>query len=237
MERPAHNRGLYTPTMSERKPRLLLVEDDPQLCGMLHELFFAEGYEVLVARDGQKGLHLALTDDFDVLILDRGLPVIDGLDLLGRLRRGGIDTPALVLSALGNPADRVAGLDAGAEDYLAKPFDLDELLARLRALRRRHVEGASTLRVPGGSFELASRSVTLTDGSVVVLSDRESALLEELARWPGRVFGRDEILEYVFPNAEEVGVVDTYVHYLRRKLGRGGVRTVRGVGYQIGALP
>jgi two-component system response regulator QseB len=222
--------------MSERNPRILLVEDDSQLCGMLQELFLAEGYEAVVARDGQKGLHLALTEDFDVVILDRGLPVIDGLDLLGRLRRGGVDTPALVLSALGNPADRVAGLDAGAEDYLAKPFDVDELLARLRALRRRHGATASALRIPGGSFELASRSVTLTDGSVVVLSDREGALLEQLARWPARVFGRDEILEYVFPNAEEIGVVDTYVHYLRRKLGRGGVRTIRGVGYQLGAL-
>jgi two-component system response regulator QseB len=237
MDRVAHNRDIYTPTMSERNPRLLLVEDDPQLCGMLQELFLEEGYEALVARDGQKGLHLALTEDFDVVILDRGLPVIDGLDLLGRLRRGGVDTPALVLSALGNPADRVAGLDAGAEDYLAKPFDVDELLARLRALRRRHGATASILRIPGGSFELASRSVTLIDGSVVVLSDREGALLEQLARWPVRVFGRDEILEYVFPNAEEVGVVDTYVHYLRRKLGRGSVRTIRGVGYQIGTLP
>ncbi|MEO6944695.1 MAG: response regulator transcription factor [Lacisediminihabitans sp.] len=222
--------------MSEMIPRLLLVEDDPQLCEMLRGLFRSEGYEVLVAGEGQRGLHLALTEDLDVMILDRGLPVIDGLDLLGRVRRSGVATPALVLSALGNPADRVAGLDAGAEDYLAKPFDVDELLARIRALRRRHGATAPTLRIPGGAFELASRRVTFTEGAVVVLSDREGALLEELARWPARVFGRDEILEYVFPNAEEIGVVDTYVHYLRRKLGRDSVRTIRGIGYQLGAV-
>ncbi|MEV8148143.1 response regulator transcription factor [Arthrobacter sp. NPDC080073] len=222
--------------MNEMKPRVLLVEDDAQLRAMLEELFVGEGYEVSSASDGQKGLHLALTGEFDVLVLDRGLPVTDGLNLLARLRREGVETAALILSALGNPADRVEGLDAGAEDYLAKPFDVDELLARLRALRRRHIAAATTLRITGGRFDLESRSVIRPDGSVVVLSERESALLEELARWPNRVFGRDEILEYVFPNAEEAGVVDTYVHYLRRKLGRGSVRTIHGVGYRIGTL-
>lgn len=222
--------------MNQTKPRLLLVEDDSQLRAMLEELLTGEGYEVSSARDGQRGLHLGLTQDFDVLVLDRGLPVLDGLHVLSKLRHRGVDTAALILSALGNPADRVEGLDAGAEDYLAKPFDVDELLARLRALRRRHAATAATLRVPGGSFDLAARSVTRPDGSSVTLSERESALLEELARWPHRVFAREELLEYVFPNAEEAGVVDTYVHYLRRKLGRGTVRTVHGVGYRIGTL-
>jgi response regulator RpfG family c-di-GMP phosphodiesterase len=120
---------------------------------------------------------------------------MDRLHLLTKLRRHGVETAALILSALGNPADRLEGLDAGAENYLAKPFDVDELLARLRALRRRHSTTASTLRILGGHFDLESRSVTRPDGSVVVLSERESGLLEELARWPNRVFGRDEILE------------------------------------------
>ncbi|WP_442545128.1 response regulator transcription factor [Arthrobacter sp. KN11-1C] len=222
--------------MNEMKPRVLLVEDDVQLRAMLEELLLGEGYEVSSASDGQKGLHLALTGEFDVMVLDRGLPVMDGLNLLTKLRREGVETAALILSALGNPADRVEGLDAGAEDYLSKPFDVEELLARLRALRRRHIATATTLRIAGGHFDLESRSVTRSDGSVVVLSERESALLEEFARWPNRVFGRAEILEYVFPNAEEAGVVDTYVHYLRRKLGRGSVRTVHGVGYRIGTL-
>jgi DNA-binding response OmpR family regulator len=222
--------------MNQEKPRLLLVEDDTQLSAMLEELLLAEGYEVWCARDGQRGLHLGLTEDFDVMILDRGLPVIDGLRVLSKLRSQGIETAALILSALGNPADRVEGLDAGAEDYLAKPFDIEELLARLRALRRRHGATATSLRIPGGRLDVAARSVTRTDGTIVTLSDRESALLEELARWPLRVFGRDEILDYVFPNAEGASVVDTYVHYLRSKLGRGSVRTVHGVGYQLGSL-
>lgn len=221
--------------MSQEKPRLLLVEDDAQLGAMLEELLIAEGYELSCARDGQRGLHLGLTEHFDVMILDRGLPVIDGLHVLLKLRNQGVETAALILSALGNPADRVEGLDAGAEDYLAKPFDVDELLARLRALRRRHGATATSLRIPGGRFDVSARSVTRTDGTIVALSDREGALLEELARWPLRVFGRDEILEYVFPNAEGASVVDTYVHYLRGKLGRGSIRTVHGVGYQIGS--
>ncbi len=132
-------------------PRLLLVEDDPELAAMLTELLTAEGYVVEAAVDGQRGLHLGLTRDYDVMLLDRGLPAIEGLDLLTRLRGRGRNTPTLVLSALGNPRDRVEGLDAGAEDYLGKPFDLDELLARLRALLRRHQDHADRLPVPGGS--------------------------------------------------------------------------------------
>lgn len=125
---------------------LLLVEDDPALVAMLVGLLTEEGYAVDTANDGQRGLHLALSRGYEVLLLDRGLPAIDGLDLLGRLRRSGVVTPVMVLSALGNPADRVEGLDAGAEDYLAKPFDVEELLARLRALRRRHLDAARILR-------------------------------------------------------------------------------------------
>src|SRR6478736_6377422 len=158
-------------------PRLLLVEDDRELAGLLDGLLGEEGYDVDVAPDGQRGLHLGLTRSYDVMILDRGLPAIDGLDLLGRLRSRGVLTPALVLSALGNPADRVAGLDAGAEDYMSKPFDVDELAARLRALRRRRFEHATTIPVPGGSLDLGSREVTLGGGRSVGLTERESALL------------------------------------------------------------
>ncbi|MEO5710149.1 MAG: response regulator transcription factor [Nocardioidaceae bacterium] len=215
-------------------PRLLLVEDDPELRAMLTELLSEEGYAVDAAADGQRGLHLGLTREYDVLLLDRGLPAVDGLHLLGRLRSAGRVTPALVLSALGNPRDRVEGLDAGAEDYLGKPFDLEELLARLRALVRRHLDHVPVLAVLGGSFDVSTRSVRLADGGEVALSDRESSLLGLLARNPRRVFGRDELLESVFEDAEEAGVVDTYVHYLRRKLGRGVVETVRGLGYRAG---
>ncbi len=218
----------------DRGPRLLLVEDDPQLAAMLTELLTGEGYQVDTAADGQRGLHLGLTREYDVLLLDRGLPAVEGLDLLGRLRSRGHYVPALVLSALGNPSDRVEGLDAGAEDYLAKPFDVDELLARLRALLRRHPDQAEHLPVPGGRLDVATRSVRLDTGEEVGLSEREAMLLSLLARNERRVFSRRELLEGVFEGADEEGVVDTYVHYLRRKLGRGVVATVRGLGYRIG---
>lgn len=214
--------------------RVLVVEDDRQLARMLGELLQDEGYDVVVAPDGQRALHLGLTEQFDVLLLDRGLPAIEGLDLLGRLRRSGVVAPALILSALGNPADRVDGLDAGAEDYLAKPFDVNELLARLRALRRRHVDTAIVLAVPGGSLDVDTRTASLNGGSIVLLSEREADLLARLARWPNKVFPREDLLSSVFPDAEDLGVVDTYVHYLRKKLGRGSIQTVRGIGYRLG---
>jgi DNA-binding response OmpR family regulator len=214
--------------------RVLIVEDDPELADMLAGLLSEEGYDVAVARDGQRALHLGLTQAFDVLVLDRGLPAIEGLDLLGRLRRSGVSTPTLVLSALGNPADRVEGLDAGAEDYLSKPFDLDELLARLRALLRRHEASAESLPVKGGRLSTPTRSVLVGDGSEVALTDREAALLELLARNPSRTFTRAELLDLVFDGNGEDNLVDTYVHYLRRKLGRGVVVTVRGLGYRAG---
>jgi two-component system response regulator QseB len=215
-------------------PRLLLVEDDPQLRAMLDTLLTEEGYVVDTAPDGQRGLHLGLTRSYDVVLLDRGLPAIDGLDLLSRLRLRGVATPTLVLSALANPADRVAGLDAGAEDYLGKPFDLDELLARLRALRRRHLDAARSLPLPGGRLELDTRRAVPDTGDPVRLSERECALLAALAGRPGTVFSRRQLLAIVFDEAESEAVVDTYVHYLRRKLGRTVIDTVRGRGYQLG---
>lgn len=214
-------------------PRLLLAEDDAALARLLAGLLGDEGYDVDVAPDGQRGLHLGLTRDYDVMVLDRGLPAVDGLDLLARLRNRGVTVPVLVLSALGNPADRVEGLDAGAEDYLGKPFDVDELLARLRALRRRHTDRARTLPLPDGHLTLDTRQATVDGDQPVRLSERECSLLATLAARPARVFTRADLQALVFPDAG-TEVVDTYVHYLRRKLGRGIVDTVRGVGYQLG---
>jgi two-component system response regulator QseB len=219
--------------------RLLLVEDDPRLVDMLTGLLSDEGYDVESAPDGHRGLHLGLTREYDLLVLDRGLPAVDGLDLLGRLRSRGVTAPAMFLSALGNPSDRVEGLDAGAEDYLAKPFDIDELLARLRALLRRHADRSRSLVFHGGRVDLDSRQVVLvasTADEPVQLSERECGLLAALAGRPTRVFSRSELLVLVFEDAESDNVVDTYVHYLRRKLGRRVVRTVRGGGYQMGRL-
>lgn len=218
-------------------PRVLLVEDDTALADMLTRLLTEEGYLVESAVDGQRGLHLGLTKSYDVVVLDRGLPAIDGLDLLVRLRGRGITTPVLVLSALGNPADRVQGLDAGAEDYLSKPFDVDELCARLRALRRRHLDTARVLPLPGWQLNTDTREVNpigANAGAPVRLSERECALLTVFATRPTQVFSRRDLLNLVFAEAESEIVVDTYVHYLRRKLGRGTVATVRGLGYQLG---
>ena len=217
----------------DRAPRLLVVEDDPELGEMLRDLLTGEGYAVELARDGQRGLHLGLTRDFDLYLLDRGLPAIEGLDLLARLRARGRHVPTLVLSALGHARDRVDGLDAGAEDYLGKPFDVDELLARLRALLRRPHDQVDVLLVPGGELDVSTRSV-LTESGEVALSERESMLLSVLARSPRRIFSRRELVDMVFESAEDEGVVDTYVHYLRRKLHRGVVETVRGLGYRLG---
>jgi two-component system response regulator QseB len=220
---------------SERAPRILVAEDDVSLAAMLEDLLSSEGYEVVVARDGQRALHEGLTGDFDVIMLDRGLPAIDGLGVLSRLRGSGVQAPALVLSALGNPSDRVEGLDRGAEDYLAKPFDIEELLARLRVLRRRIALVIPVLAVPGGTFDAEQRTVTLRDVTEMIrLSEREGDLLERLARRPQQIFSRDDLLASVFADADDPGVVDTYVHYLRKKLGRGVVATVRGLGYQLG---
>jgi two-component system response regulator QseB len=216
--------------------RLLLVESDLELVATLGTLLDDEGYEVDIATDGQRALHLGLTQTYDVIVVDRGLPVVDGLDLLTRWRRQGVVTPTLLLSASDTPADRVAGLDAGAEDYLGKPFDVDELLARLRALRRRHLDTARVLAVGPRWLNLDSREVTGPQPAQpsVQLSPRECQLLATLAARPGKIFSRAELLATVFTEADNEVVVDTYVHYLRRKLGRDVVATVRGRGYQLG---
>jgi two-component system response regulator QseB len=188
-----------------------------------------------VARDGHTGLHRALTERYDVMVVDRGLPGLEGLDLIGRLRRRGTVTPIMVLSAMGKPRERVAGLDAGAEDYLTKPFDIDELLARLRALLRRHLQQAEMLPLgPDTTLDVASRTVFRGERPLEVLSERECELLALLASRPGVVFTRTQLLELVFADAITDTTVDTYVYYLRRKLGRKVIGTVRGVGYRMG---
>jgi two-component system response regulator QseB len=190
---------------------------------------------VAVARDGHTGLHRALTDRYDVMVVDRALPGVDGLDLITRLRRRGTVTPILVLSAMATPRERVAGLDAGAEDYLTKPFDIDELLARIRALLRRHLQQAETLPIgPDLTLDVASRTVFRGERPVEVLSERECDLLALLASRPGVVFTRTQLLELVFADAVTDTTVDTYVYYLRRKLGRKVINTVRGIGYRLG---
>ena len=215
-------------------PRLLLVEDDRELAPLLVEVL-REQYAVEHAGDGQRGLHAALTHAFDVMVIDRGLPAIEGVDLVARLRASGIRCPILLLTARGTVADRIEGLDAGAEDYLVKPFEIDELLARLRALLRRHVDQPATLRIGVGlHLEPAARVVVDASGRRIDLSGREAALIEIFARRPHQVFTRPELLAAVFTAQDGPGVVDTYVYYLRRKLGRNVIGTVHGLGYRLG---
>ncbi|MET8765006.1 response regulator transcription factor [Lentzea sp. NPDC004782] len=215
---------------------MLLVEDDRELVELLSAVLRAEGYAVDVAMDGQRGLHLALTRPYDVVVIDRGLPVLDGLDLLARLRSRAVRTQALLLTAMGGVSDRIDGLDAGADDYLTKPFDLGELSARLRALCRRAAELTAVLRIGAGRLELEQHQVVLPDGERVPLTAREFALLRVLATHPETVHTRASLRRTVFQDAPSPSIVDTYVHYLRTKVGRSVVRTVQGVGYRLGAL-
>ncbi len=219
--------------VAQSRPRLLLVEDDRALGPLLVEVL-AENHHVDHAPDGQSGLHLALTRQYDLMVLDRGLPAIDGIELIKLLRSRGIGTPILVLTARGTVADRVEGLDAGAEDYLVKPFEIDELLARLRALVRRHAESAALLPLGRRRFDIAGRRVVGGGGDPVELSGKEADLLEIFTRRPTKVFTRRELLAAVFDPQDGQGTVDTYVYYLRRKLGRDVVHTVHGLGYRLG---
>jgi len=219
-----------------RHVRLLLVEDDREFVELLAAVLRSEGYVVDVALDGQRGLHLALTRPYDVVVIDRGLPVLDGLDLLTRLRSRAVRTQALMLTAMGSVRDRIDGLDAGADDYLTKPFDLGELFARLRALCRRAAELAAVLRIGAGRLELEQHRVVLPDGQRVPLTEREFGLLRVLATHPETVYTRASLRRTVFHDAPSPSIVDTYVHYLRTKVGRSVVHTVQGVGYRLGDL-
>ena len=219
-----------------RSNRLLLIEDDLDLCEMLTETLADEGYVVDRASDGQRGLHLGLTRPYDVMVIDRLLPALDGLDVLARLRSRAVAARALMLTALGTVDDRIAGLDAGADDYLVKPFDLDELSARLRALCRRDGEATDALRIGAGLLDLTVREVVRADGTRVALSAREFELIRTLAARPAAVHSRAQLRSRVFDEAAAASIVDTYVYYLRRKLGRAVIRTVHGLGYRLGTL-
>ncbi|MCB0942017.1 MAG: response regulator transcription factor [Mycobacterium sp.] len=217
-------------------PALLVVEDDRALSALLVELLTGEGYRVDTAYDGQQGMHRGLTGNYDALVVDRGLPVMDGADLVALLRSRGITTPALILTARGSVEDRVEGLDAGAQDYLVKPFEVPELLARVRALLRRTDSAGAVVQAGGLRLDRVTRRVAgaTPDGLEVELSEREASLLGTLMAAPKRVFSRSRLLESVFDGAESAGAVDLYVHYLRRKLGKQVIRTVHGTGYRFG---
>ena len=215
--------------------RLLLVEDDPLLGDGIRAGLRQEGFAVDWVEDGEAGLQALESDEFELLVLDLGLPRLPGLAVLEQLRRRGDDTPVLILTARDAVADRVAGLDAGADDYLVKPFDLDELAARLRALLRRRGGRARPL-IEHGDLTLDPAAHTLTrDGTPVELSPREFALLRLMLEHPGQVLTRARLEEALYGWEMEVesNTLEVYIHHLRKKLGGERIRTVRGVGYLV----
>jgi two-component system response regulator QseB len=215
--------------------RLLLAEDDPMIGAAVLRGLRQDGFTVDWVRDG-RAAELALADGVhEVLLLDLGLPRKQGLDVLAAMRRRGDARPVLIITARDAIADRVAGLDAGADDYVVKPFDLDELAARIRALARRR-GGPAQPKLCHGGIELdpATRDVTL-DGVPVPLSPREFALLEALMTRPGAVLSRAQLEDrlYGWNDAVESNAVEVHLHGLRRKLGAGVIRNVRGVGWTL----
>ncbi|MGC4009812.1 MAG: response regulator [Pseudomonas sp.] len=215
--------------------RILLAEDDQLLGDGIRAGLGLEGDTVDWVNDGVAADQALATDEFDLLVLDLGLPRKDGLEVLRGLRRRGDMTPVLILTARDKVADRVAGLDAGADDYLTKPFDLDELLARVRALTRRHTGRAAPLLQHGElALDPATHQVSLA-GSPVDLAPREYALLRLLLEQRGKVLSRARLVEalYGWDGDLESNAIEVHIHHLRRKLGNGLIRTVRGIGYGI----
>jgi two-component system OmpR family response regulator len=223
--------------------RLLLVEDDRNLRGFLRKAFREEGYAVDTAESGDQAVERALAGEYECMVLDVMLPGRDGFAVVEELRRRGVTTPILLLTARDELASRVRGLEGGADDYLTKPFDLPELVARVLALiRRSHLRHQdSVLSVGDVSVDALRRRVTKA-GKVIDLSPREFALLEFLTRNAGRTVSRARIAEAVwnYHFDPETNVVDVYVNYLRRKVAPGPpgavIHTVRGVGYRLDAV-
>lgn len=218
--------------------RFLIVEDDAELRDLLTRALLEQGHDVAVAADGRQGDTLAAAGGFDALVLDWNLPDLAGVDICRRLREANDDTPVLLLTARDAVDDRVHGLDAGADDYLVKPFHLDELAARLRSIvRRKGTQGAAVFTA--GSLQLDTRNRTVSVGAAgVPLTAREYDLLEYLVRNAGITLGRDAIEAHVWGGGFDASsnVVDVFIRRLRRKLlagGYDGILTVRGQGYRI----
>ncbi|WP_373991741.1 response regulator [Duganella sp. BuS-21] len=216
--------------------RLLLVEDDPMIGESIEDGLHGESYAVDWVRDGHAAELALTTISYDLLLLDLGLPRKQGMEVLRTLRARGADLPVLIITARDGTPARVEGLDGGADDYLVKPFDLDELLARIRALLRRRVARTASLVVHGPlTLDLASHEAHF-EGEPVKLSAREFAVLRVLLDNPGSVVSKSQLEDKLYGwNAEvESNTVDVYVHRLRKKFGADFIRNVRGVGYKVG---
>ncbi|HEY3456421.1 MAG TPA: response regulator transcription factor [Bryobacteraceae bacterium] len=219
--------------------QILAVEDEAAMADLLRSALSDEGHLVTVATNGQQALALARTGRFDLLVLDLMLPGIDGFEVARQLRRGHIQTPILVLTARDRSQDIVAALDAGADDYLTKPFSLDVFLARVRAVSRRgEIPQAVCLETAGLSLNTATRAVTRS-GRPILLTPREYSLLELLMRHKGRVLSRSVIVESIwgFDTEIEENTLDAFIRLLRNKIEVAGsprlIRTVRGIGYSL----
>ena len=221
--------------------KVLICEDDGRLARALKRALEEELYVVEVVEDGKVALVVGAEPTLDAIILDIMLPSMDGLEVCRRLRSTGVKTPILILTARGGVDDRVRGLDAGADDYLAKPFALPELLARLRALGRRSamdLDAGGRLQVGDLALDPSTHSA-IRDGKEIYLTVKEFVLLELLMRHKGQVLTRSQILDHVWEFDHDLtsNVVDTYMHYLRNKVDRGfggqRIQTIRGVGYRL----
>ena len=215
--------------------RILIAEDEPRIASFLDKGLRANGFSVTVVDDGGDALVLADSDDFDLLILDVGLPTLDGFGVLRALRAAGRMLPVIILTARDSVEDTVTGLEGGADDYVAKPFRFDELLARVRVrLRADRAPERTVLEVDTASLDLRTRRLVV-DGRTAELTAREFALAEMFFRHPGQVLSREQLLSNVWGYDYDPGsnVVEVYVRYLRQKLGEGRITTVRGMGYRL----
>jgi two-component system OmpR family response regulator len=215
--------------------RVLVVEDEPRMAGLLKRALHEEGHAVDVAADGREGLWLATENAYGAVVLDVMLPGLDGISVCRRLREAGSWVPVLMLTARDGVGDRVRGLDAGADDYLVKPFSLLELAARLRALARRDDRPRPVILAEGDLRLDPAAKRAWRDETELHLSPKEFSLLEFFLRHPGRVLTRSQIIEAVWDFAYDGGsnVVDQYVKYMRRKIGPHQIDTVRGMGYRL----
>ena len=215
---------------------ILIVEDEPRIVAFLTKGLKAAGFTTHTTSAGLEAVTLALQESFDLIILDVGLPDIDGFEVLQRLRGQGVAAPVIMLTARSSVADRVAGLEGGADDYIPKPFSFEELLARIRVRLRPEVTGTDQMRLTHRDMVLDLRTRTLElEGRKVELSAREFALAETFMRHPGQVLSREQLLSAVWGLDFDPGsnVVEVYVSYLRTKLGKDRVETVRGMGYRL----
>jgi two-component system, OmpR family, copper resistance phosphate regulon response regulator CusR len=219
--------------------RILIVEDEARIASFLEKGLRANGFATTVATDGDQGAALARTGRYDLLILDIGLPGIDGFQVLRELREAGSALPVVILTARDSVQDTVAGLEGGADDYITKPFRFEELLARVRVrLRGDHAPEETVLKAGAAALDLRTRRLSV-EGIDVDLSAREFALAEMFFRHPGQVLSREQLLSQVwgYDFDPRSNVVDVYVGYLRKKLGKKRIASVRGMGYRLEKLP